>query len=157
IARHSTLPVISLHGNSRSRAVARWRAEGGVGVVTFGALGFAPPRMALLVVDEAHYVKNRDAKRSPAVNLVPGQYDRVPFLTGALTENRIDEFRALIEHLRPEIAAGMGPEHAAIGVEAFRRAAAPVYLRRNQPDVLTELPDLVQVDEWEEFGAEDGA
>lgn len=160
IARHSTLPVISLHGNGRSRAVARWRAEGGVGVVTFGALGalgLALPRPALLVVDEAHYVKNPDAKRSQAVNRVAAQSDRVLFLTGTPMENRIDEFRALIEHLRPEIAAGLGPEHAAISVEAFRRAAAPVYLRRNQPDVLTELPELVQVDEWEEFGAEDGA
>jgi superfamily II DNA or RNA helicase len=157
IARHSTIPVIRLHGNGRSRAAARWRAEGGVGVVTYGALGFAPPRMALLVVDEAHYVKNPNAKRSQAVNRFAAQADRVLFLTGTPMENRIDEFRALIEHLRPEISAGMGPEHAAIGVEAFRRAAAPVYLRRNQPDVLTELPDLVQVDEWEEFGAEDGA
>jgi len=25
---------------------------------------------------------------------------------------------------------------------------APAYLRRNQEDVLTELPDLVEVDEW---------
>jgi SNF2 family DNA or RNA helicase len=33
---------------------------------------------------------------------------------------------------------------------------APVYLRRNQEDVLTELPDLVQIDEWEEFGRVDG-
>jgi SNF2 family DNA or RNA helicase len=160
IARHSTIPVISLHGNGRARAAARWRDEGGVGVVTFGALGalgLPPPRPALLVVDEAHYVKNPDAKRSKAVNRVAAESDRVLFLTGTPMENRIDEFRALIEHLRPEIAAGMGPEHAAISVEAFRRAAAPVYLRRNQPDVLTELPELVQVDEWEEFGAEDGA
>lgn len=160
IARHSTLAVISLHGNGRARAAARWRDEGGVGVVTFGslsALGLAPPRPALLVVDEAHYVKNPDAKRSQAVNRVAAQSDRVLFLTGTPMENRIDEFRALIEHLRPEIAAGMGPEHAAISVEAFRRAAAPVYLRRNQPDVLTELPELVQVDEWEEFGSQDGA
>lgn len=36
---------------------------------------------------------------------------------------------------------------------AFRKAVAPVYLRRNQEDVLTELPELVQVDEWETFGA----
>lgn len=163
IARHSTIPVISLHGNGRARAAARWRDEGGVGVVTFGALGalgalgLPPPRPALLVVDEAHYVKNPDAKRSQAVNRVAAESDRVLFLTGTPMENRIDEFRALIEHLRPEIAAGMGPEHAAISVEAFRRAAAPVYLRRNQPDVLTELPELVQVDEWEEFGTEDGA
>ncbi len=159
VARHSTLTVVSLHGNGRARAAARWRDEGGVGVVTFGSLGaleLAPPRPALLVVDEAHYVKNPDAKRSQAVNRVAALSDRVLFLTGTPMENRIDEFRALIEHLRPEIAAGMGPEHAAISVEAFRRAAAPVYLRRNQPDVLTELPELVQVDEWEEFGALDG-
>lgn len=160
IARHSTIPVVSLHGNGRARAAARWRAQGGVGVVTFGSLGaleLPPPSPALLVVDEAHYVKNPDAKRSQAVNRVAAESDRVLFLTGTPMENRIDEFRALIEHLRPDVAAGMGPEHAAISVEAFRRAAAPVYLRRNQPDVLTELPELVQVDEWEEFGAEDGA
>ncbi|WP_344507562.1 SNF2-related protein [Dactylosporangium maewongense] len=160
IARHSTIPVVTLHGNGRARAAARWRAQGGVGVVTFGSLGavpLPPPRPALLVVDEAHYVKNPDAKRSQAVNRVAAESDRVLFLTGTPMENRIDEFRALIEHLRPEIAADMGPEHAAISVEAFRRAAAPVYLRRNQPDVLTELPELVQVDEWEEFGAEDAA
>ena len=52
---------------------------------------------------------------------------------------------------------GASAERRALGVEAFRRAAAPVYLRRNQQDVLTELPELVQVDEWEEFGAADGA
>ncbi len=160
VARHSDLPVISLHGNGRARAEGRWRDKGGVGVVTFGSLGaltLPPPRPALLVVDEAHYVKNPDAKRSQAVNRIAAESDRVLFLTGTPMENRIDEFRALIEHLRPEIAADMGPEHAAISVEAFRRAAAPVYLRRNQPDVLTELPELVQVDEWEEFGAEDAA
>ncbi|MET7422683.1 SNF2-related protein [Dactylosporangium sp. NPDC005555] len=160
VAKHSTIPVITLHGNGRARAVARWREEGGVGVVTFGSLGavdLPPPRPALLVVDEAHYVKNPEAKRSQAVNRVAAGSDRVLFLTGTPMENRIDEFRALIEHLRPDVAAGMGPEHAAVSVEAFRRAAAPVYLRRNQPDVLTELPELVQVDEWEEFGAEDGA
>ncbi|WP_327004828.1 SNF2-related protein [Dactylosporangium sp. NBC_01737] len=159
IARHSTVPVITLHGNGRARAAARWRDLGGVGVVTFGSLGalkLPPPRPALLVVDEAHYVKNPDAKRSQAVNRIAAESDRVLFLTGTPMENRIDEFRALIEHLRPEVAADMGPEHAAISVEAFRRAAAPVYLRRNQPDVLTELPELEQVDEWEEFGAEDG-
>ena len=79
------------------------------------------------------------------------------FLTGTPMENRIDEFQSLVAHLRPEVAASMGPQHGVLGVEAFRRAAAPVYLRRNQQDVLTELPELVQVDEWEEFGAEDGA
>ncbi|GAA0381858.1 hypothetical protein GCM10009530_35760 [Microbispora corallina] len=37
------------------------------------------------------------------------------------------------------------------------RAVAPVYLRRNQEDVLAELPDLVQADEWEELSPGDRA
>jgi superfamily II DNA or RNA helicase len=160
VAQHSTLPVVAVHGNDRVRAVARWRDGGGVAVTTFGSLaslGRNPPRPALMVVDEAHYVKNPSAQRSRAVNRIAAASERVLFLTGTPMENRIDEFRSLVEHLRPDIAAAMGPEHGVLGVEAFRRAAAPVYLRRNQQDVLTELPELVQVDEWEEFGPEDGA
>ena len=158
IAQHSTLPVVALHGGDRARAADRWLAEGGVAVTTFGSLGtLAPTRLSLLVVDEAHYVKNPNAKRSQAVNQIAADADRVLFLTGTALENRVDEFVALVGHLRPEIAADMQAQQDVLGVEAFRRAAAPVYLRRNQQDVLTELPELVQVDEWEEFGVEDGA
>jgi superfamily II DNA or RNA helicase len=162
IARHSTLPVLALYGSARARAAGRWRRQGGVGVTTFGTLGTLTRvantvRPALLIVDEAHYVKNPGAKRSRAVNKVATESERVLFLTGTPMENRIDEFQSLVGHLRPDVAANMGPQHGVLGVEAFRAAAAPVYLRRNQEDVLTELPELVQVDEWEEFGSEDGA
>jgi SNF2 family DNA or RNA helicase len=34
---------------------------------------------------------------------------------------------------------------------------APAYLRRNQEDVLSELPELVEVDEWLPFSGEDAA
>ncbi len=160
IAQHSTLAVLALHGGDRTRAAARWRRGGGVAVTTFGSLGTlarTPPTPSLLVVDEAHYVKNPNAKRSRAVNRIAAGSQRVLFLTGTPMENRVDEFQALVAHLRPEVAATMGPQHSVLGVEAFRTAAAPVYLRRNQEDVLTELPELVQVDEWEEFGVPDGA
>jgi SNF2 family DNA or RNA helicase len=160
IAQHSSLPVVALHGASRARTARAWQAEGGVAVTTFGsigALGNSPVRPALLVVDEAHFVKNPNAIRSRAVARLAEQSDRVLFLTGTPMENRIDEFQSLVGQLRPEIAANLQDAHGALGVEAFRRVAAPVYLRRNQQDVLSELPELVQVEEWEEFGAEDGA
>jgi superfamily II DNA or RNA helicase len=166
VAQHSSLPVMALHGGDRARATARWRRRGGVAVTTFGSLGpltRTPPKPALLVVDEAHYVKNPTAKRSRAVNRIAAGAERVLFLSGTPMENRLDEFQALVGHLRPDLASGMGAQRGVLGghtrraVEAFRRAAAPVYLRRNQQDVLSELPELVQVDEWEEFGAEDGA
>jgi SNF2 family DNA or RNA helicase len=41
------------------------------------------------------------------------------------------------------------------GSRAFRTAVAPAYLRRNQEDVLTELPDLIKADEWLEFKGPD--
>ena len=160
IARHSTLPVVALHGGRRRSAEAGWRRDGGVAVTTFGslrALLHTPTSPTLLVVDEAHYVKNPKANRSQAVSRIAADSERVLFLTGTPIENRVDEFRALVAYLRPEIAGSMGTEHGVLGAKAFRTAAAPVYLRRNQEDVLTELPDLVQVDEWEEFGTEDGA
>jgi superfamily II DNA or RNA helicase len=160
VNQHSSLPVVALHGGDRARATARWRRQGGVAVTTFGSLGpltRTPPKPALLVVDEAHYVKNPTAKRSRAVNRIAAGAERVLFLSGTPMENRLDEFQALVGHLRPDVASTMGAQHGVVGVEAFRRAAAPVYLRRNQQDVLSELPELVQVDEWEEFGAEDGA
>jgi superfamily II DNA or RNA helicase len=160
IARHSNLPVVALHGGRRRSAEAGWRRDGGVAVTTFGslrALLHTPTSPTLLVVDEAHYVKNPKANRSQAVSRIAADSERVLFLTGTPIENRVDEFRALVAYLRPEIAGSMGTEHGVLGAKAFRGAAAPVYLRRNQEDVLTELPDLVQVDEWEEFGTEDGA
>ena len=43
--------------------------------------------------------------------------------------------------------------HSADSPEAFRRAVAHVYLRRNQADVLVELPDVVASDDWVELGA----
>ena len=35
---------------------------------------------------------------------------------------------------------------AIAGADVFRKAVAPVYLRRNQEDVLSELLELIQVD-----------
>ncbi|GAA1256501.1 hypothetical protein GCM10009609_19590 [Pseudonocardia aurantiaca] len=41
--------------------------------------------------------------------------------------------------------------------KAFRRAVAPVYLRRNQEDVLTELPDKIETESWVQLSATDEA
>src|SRR5262249_16256524 len=67
-------------------------------------------------------------------------------------ENRVEEFRNLIEHLQPELAVSIDRRQAIAAPKQFRRSVAPVYLRRNQEDVLQELPDLTRVDEWVELG-----
>jgi SNF2 family DNA or RNA helicase len=113
--------------------------------------------VGMLVVDEAHYVKNPAALRSKRLAAWIGRAERVLFLTGTPMENKVEEFRNLVHYLQPDVAAALTGAEGVAGPTAFRRAVAPVYLRRNQEDVLTELPDLVQVDEWEEFGRVDGA
>lgn len=160
IAQRSALPAYRLHGQERPANLRRWVRSGGVAVTTFESLAsIAPPAVdvALLVVDEAHYVKNPSAKRSRATVLWVQRAERTLFMTGTPMENRVEEFRNLVGYLRPDIAGSIRPQDGLAGGRAFRQAVAPVYLRRNQEDVLTELPELVQVDEWEEFGGPDFA
>ena len=159
IERHSDLVPHRLHGTGRDDAVGAWLKQGGVGVTTFGTLPklVLPKRFrpALVVVDEAHFVKNPDTQRSKAVGAVTRKADRAVLLTGTPMENRVDEFRNLVAYLQPDLAARAGSTDAVVGAKAFRRLVAPVYLRRNQEDVLGELPELLEVEDWVEFEADD--
>ncbi|MEU9962330.1 DEAD/DEAH box helicase [Streptomyces sp. NPDC050982] len=181
IRSRSTLRAVPVHGPGRQDAYAEWRERGGVAVTTFDVLHSLPDPArdaraakggkgrkssagipaaahaapAALVVDEAHYVKNPDARRSRAVARWTDRCERVLFLTGTPMENRVEEFRTLVRYLQPELVPKIQGSDAVAGPHTFRRSVAPAYLRRNQQDVLTELPALVQVDEWEEFSAAD--
>jgi superfamily II DNA or RNA helicase len=162
IESRSTLQVFPVHGVDRVAAQEEWGQRGGVAVTTLDSLHWlrVPPGVSvgLLVVDEAHYVKNPRTKRSQAVAEWCVRTERVLFLTGTPMENRVEEFRSLVAYLQPELAGKLRGGDMVAGAQAFRKAVAPVYLRRNQQDVLAELPDLVQVDEWVEFsGADDAA
>ncbi|MEU0025488.1 DEAD/DEAH box helicase [Streptomyces sp. NPDC006335] len=161
IEARSALRVTVLHGPDRRHALADWQERGGVGVTTFDALrGFPAPapgdgEVGLLVVDEAHSVKNPKAKRSQAVALWAERCGRTLLMTGTPMENRVVEFHNLVRLLDGDLADSLGERDAVAGSVAFRKAVAPVYLRRNQEDVLTELPSLQQTDQWEELSASD--
>ncbi|NUT26927.1 MAG: DEAD/DEAH box helicase [Streptomyces sp.] len=159
IEKRSALRVTPLHGPDRQEAFADWKGRGGVAVTTFDALrGFPVPgggELGMLVVDEAHFVKNPQTRRSLTVSEWAQHCDRVLFLTGTPMENRVEEFRSLVRILQPELAESVDEHDGVAGSKAFRKAVAPVYLRRNQQDVLTELPTLQHTDEWEEPSAQD--
>jgi SNF2 family DNA or RNA helicase len=109
----------------------------------------------MLVVDEAHYVKNPRTQRSGHVAAHVGACRRALFMTGTPMENRLAEFRALVNYLQPELLPAVGSLESLPSAVVFRRAVAPAYLRRNQEDVLSELPELVHTDDWQEFSADD--
>lgn len=153
VATHSRLVAHRLHGEERDVALERWRTDGGVGITTYEGLEHvtAPDgdgALGLLVVDEAHYVKNPRAQRTRLVAAWAARTWRVLLMTGTPMHNRLEEFLELVRMLQPTLADAV-PRHVGLaGPDAFRRAVAPVYLRRNQVDVLVELPELVATEEW---------
>src|SRR5690606_10355655 len=100
-----------LHGSGRGTALDEWLASGGVGVTSFGTLPWLlrhdvpPGELGAVVVDEAHYIKNPDAKRSRRVARLLDGVDHVVLMTGTPLLNRLDEFRALVDQVRPDLLA----------------------------------------------------
>lgn len=164
IERFTSLRPMLPRSADRDATFTDWRAYGGVAIVSYDTLrglylGLRPPEIDLLVVDEAHYVKNPGAQRTQAVaNLIPNS-DRVCFMTGTPLENRLAEFRSLATLVSPAIGRRL-PEPMASGAldvdpDRFHREMAAVYLRRNQEDVLLELPERIDVAEWVDLGADE--
>lgn len=155
VAKHSELTAHRIHGPDRDAVLARWADEGGLGVTTYETLrSLEPPpgvELDMIVVDEAHFVKNPDTQRSQAIRRWMALTDRALFLTGTPMENRVDEFRTLVDYLQPDVAAAIGDSDGLAGAKAFRRTVAPAYLRRNQDDVLTELPERLDQLDWVEL------
>jgi superfamily II DNA or RNA helicase len=152
IRRHSELMPYRLHGADRQRNFNAWVRLGGVAVTTYDSLRSLPYpngiHLGMLVVDEAHYAKNPAAERTKTVRHWISRTRRVLFLTGTPMENRVEEFRTLVGHLRPDLAYRISAVDGLVGAQRFRQAVAPVYLRRNQSDVLEELPPRLDTEEW---------
>lgn len=152
IRKHSALSVIKVHGASRYTALRDWLRTGGVAVTTYETTGyFVLPeefRYAMLVVDEAHYIKNPSAQRSISVKRLSESADRLLFMTGTALENRVDEMVELIRILQPEIAKKIKGKESFSSAPQFRELVAPVYYRRRREEVLTELPELIESKEW---------
>lgn len=157
IAQHSELKPYQVHGSDRKTQLANWARKGGVAVTTYETIKIltlpSGIKLDMLVADEAHYAKNPEAQRTQALRKLTHRANKVLFMTGTPLENRLDEMRNLISYLQPEIATGLTTMDYLTGPDRFRQRIAPVYLRRNREDVLNELPALVQMEEWIDFGS----
>lgn len=150
IQSKSALRAHRLHGPGRDQALRSWKRQGGVAVTTYETLAWLTPaideldELACVILDEAHYIKNPTAQRSQRSARIIDRADRAILLTGTPLENRVEEFRNLVGYVRPDLIV----DATDLRPRLFRQQVAPAYLRRNQEDVLAELPELVEVDEW---------
>ncbi len=152
VRRHSRLESVwQLHGAGRSHRRWQWAHHGGVAITTFDTLRALEPldrTLDAVVIDEAHYVKNPDAIRTRAARAWLDRADLALLMSGTPMENSVEEFRSLVSRVRPDIARTIRSTDGIGGADAFRKAVAPVYLRRNQTDVLNELPEKIETAEW---------
>lgn len=152
IRKMSRLSVTKVHGADRAEALQSWIKTGGVAVTTYETTGFfkldAGFKFSLLVVDEAHYVKNPEAQRTKNVTNLSDHTERLLFMTGTALENKVDEMISLIKILQPTVASSVRGMEFLSSAPEFRSKVAPVYYRRKREDVLKELPDLIENMEW---------
>ncbi|MRK01387.1 ATP-dependent helicase [Aeromicrobium sp. S22] len=150
-SKHTKMRAVRLHGPlaERNDAAKSWVRNGGVAVTTYDLLLWAQAQateveIGCAVFDEAHYIKNPSAQRSQAAADLISSLRYAILMTGTPLENNVQEFRNLVGYVRPDLSES-APEYLP---SKFRKHVAPAYLRRNQEDVLTELPELVETDDW---------
>lgn len=152
IRKHSRLSVTKVHGIGRMAGLRSWIHTGGVAVTTYETTGYVKLenefRFSMLVVDEAHYIKNPQARRTVNVKTIAEHAQRILFMTGTALENKVDEMIALISILQPAVASQVRGMASLSSAPQFRKKVAPVYYRRKREDVLTELPELIENQEW---------
>lgn len=149
-AKHTALRSVEIRGSEREARLENWKASGGVAIVSYDTLQRIklPERPTLVIVDEAHLLRDPKSDRSRAVRNVLTSDNRVLFLSGVPMHQRIGGFRHLADFLQPDVAGKVAPNAGDRGSIAFRRAVDRVYLRRDYRDVVDELPVRIATEEW---------
>ena len=152
IESQSELKAIEVYGEGRAMEMTQWVSDGGVAITTYETIVKipVPPTVTvdMMVVDEAHYIKNPEAQRTQAVVAAGQRAERILYMSGTPLENKVEEMQFLIRCLQSEIAEQIEGMKQLTQAEEFRSAIAPVYLRRVKEDVLKELPELIEKEQW---------
>ena len=103
----------------------------------------------LVVADEAHRLRNRDAQiSSSSYALKPSRFWA---LTGTPLERDLDDIVTILSLIAP---SSFSPEDSRLHVSSLRSRARPFILRRRKRDVLSELPQVHEIEEVLELSRE---
>jgi SNF2 family DNA or RNA helicase len=123
---------------------------------------------SMLIVDEAHLMKNAETSISRTIKLLRSQYRLA--LSGTPVENRLEDLRSLFDFILPGYlgSAGSFRELYRIPIEvmrnrdqaeALRKITSPFLLRRLKTDrtIIKDLPEKIVTNEYAVLGKEQAA
>ena len=154
LKKFSTIEAFVLHGQALKKKKKKWREIGGAAITNYESLGKIVDNiddhmaLSMLIIDEAHYMKNPDAKRTMYIRRLDNESERILLMTGTPLENRVDEMCNLIDFIRPDMTKEVKALANISHLPEFKERLAQVYIRRTRRQVLKELPEIAQEQEW---------
>jgi uncharacterized Zn finger protein/superfamily II DNA or RNA helicase len=163
-----SLQVIRYHGASR-----RLAGEAQVFLTTYqtavrDAAQLQKHPFSLLIVDEAHLMKNAETRGARTIKQLRSQYRLA--LSGTPVENRLEDLRSLFDFILPGYlgTAAQFKEEYRIPIEvlrqkekaaALRKITGPFLLRRLKTDraIIPDLPEKISVNEYAALEKEQAA
>jgi hypothetical protein len=153
-----SLQTIVLHGAKRDEAHKSLRAS--VIVTSYGVLMkdralFMKREYSLMVLDEASAIRNPDTDVARCCFRI--QADAKLALTGTPLENSMQDLWSIFQYLQPGYLGDRQQFRDAyersgsldrVALQSLRLRVMPFMLRRTKAEVIKDLPDKVETDEW---------
>ena len=163
IKKFSCIQTIILHGQDIKVSFAKWQEQGGAAITNYESMGKIVDAidnhmsLEMLVIDEAHFIKNPDAKRTVYIRRLDNESKRILLMTGTPLENRVEEMCNLLDFVRPDMVKEITALAHMSHLPEFKEKLSPVYLRRTRDQVLEELPPIDERQVWCGLTPEDRA
>ena len=154
IEKFSDLKVTRIYGRDQKvkSLISDWLIDGGVAVTTFESTKSIELDMDfmfdMIIVDEAHYIKNARAKRTGDTLFISSHTERMLLMSGTAIENRVEEMLVLLKYLNQNLYKEAKRLVSIHDAKRFKDLISTAYYRRKREDVLKELPDKIESTEW---------
>ncbi|WP_282919992.1 DEAD/DEAH box helicase [Ignavigranum ruoffiae] len=156
INKWSNIPIFIFRGQKRSESLKQWINKGGILLTNFEQTHYLLKnantfKVDLVIVDEAHYIKNPEAKRTKNTNQLAEKAEYNLFMSGTPLENRLNEMKQLISVLNPSVVQNIENQNLETNLKDFKTELSLVYLRRKRDEVLKELPEIEEITMWSQL------
>lgn len=160
IKKWSELNAYNYRDNKKEKTFEKWKKNGGILLSNFEQVKYilnekGTIKVDTVIVDEAHMIKNPDAKRTKSAETLLKKASYRILMTGTPIENRLTEMKHLIYLLNPSIAKKIIEDISDMDPDLFKEIVSLVYLRRKRDDVLNELPEIEHIEMWSKFSDEE--